>query len=91
MAEIIDREATIGGDLIVLAEIWPWKVIVDKQMFREDCYVLKAVQPGVNLPERVKKHDLQDLHTYLKKQRQQADTLRGYLSMRVGLVSEGIR
>jgi hypothetical protein len=57
-------------------------------MAREDYYILKATRPGVNLPELAKQYDLQDLRTYLRKQRRQADTLRGFQFKRLGPRSE---
>jgi predicted amidohydrolase len=51
-------------------------VVVDKWLRREDWHVLKAVQPGIDLPALARKYDLQDLRTYLNKQRAQRDGLR---------------
>lgn len=59
-------------------------VVIDKLLRREDWYVLKAVEPGVCLPELVKKYDLQQLHEYLDKQRLVSGKLRGYRFQRLG-------
>jgi predicted amidohydrolase len=53
-------------------------VVIDKWLTREDWHVLRAVQPGVDLPALVKKYDLQGLRDYLNKQRRQAGELRGH-------------
>jgi predicted amidohydrolase len=64
-------------------------VVVDKWMTREDWHVLRAVQPGVDLPVLIKTYDLQELRDYLNKQRRQADRLRGYPFNRVGPEPKG--
>jgi len=52
-------------------------VEIDKWLIREDWHVLRAAEPGIDLPALVKKYDLQDLHDYLAKQRRESDRLRG--------------
>jgi len=59
-------------------------VVIDKKMPREEWYVLKATQPGVDVPALLKKYDMQDLRTYLRKQRQQGAKLRGFDFKRLG-------
>ena len=51
-------------------------VIVDKRDEREDWHVLRAVEPGVDLPALLKKYDVQLLREYMNKQRQKTDALR---------------
>ncbi len=52
-------------------------VVIDKWLIREDWHVLRAAQPGIDLPALVKIYDLQELRDYLAKQRREADRLRG--------------
>ena len=59
-------------------------VVIDKKMPREEWYVLKATQTGVDVPALVRQYDLQDVQTYLRKQRQQAAAKRGFEFTRQG-------
>ena len=63
-------------------------IIMEKRQDREDWHVLKVTQPGINLRSLLKKYDIQDLRTYLNKQRTQADLLRGFKFNRVGPETE---
>jgi len=63
-------------------------VIMDKRQDREDWHVLKVTQPGIDLRSLFKKYDIQDLRTYLNKQRAQANQLRGFKFNRVGPKTE---
>jgi len=63
-------------------------VVVDKWMAREDWHVLKATKPGIDLPALIEKYDIQELSTYLNKQREQADRMRGYRFKRLGPASK---
>ena len=60
-------------------------VVVDKHQQREDWYVLKAIEPGVDIPALMRRYDLQDLRTYLNKQRETSNEWRGHKFHRSGL------
>jgi len=59
-------------------------VVIDKKMPREEWYVLKATQPDVDVPALIRKYDMQTLQTFLRKQREQGATKRGFQFTRQG-------
>jgi len=63
-------------------------VVIDKKMPREEWYVLKATQPGVDVPALARKYDMQILQTYLRKQREQGAAKRGFAFTRQGPPAE---
>lgn len=59
-------------------------VVIDKWMAREDWHVLRASQPGIDLPALIKKYDLRELRDYINAERRYWDAKRGFQFKRLG-------